>query len=130
KSHKSLGSFNNFCRRVAITMVGVRLSNMEERKKVIKESTQSNISILVIYILCVMTKKPWCTSISSTMVIAPIRKNSTSEISPKCATSDSETKEKAASSVKFGKTVALPYMRKIQHNTPTSRADAVLFILI
>ncbi|OPZ10761.1 MAG: hypothetical protein BWZ07_02458 [Alphaproteobacteria bacterium ADurb.BinA280] len=58
-----------------MTMVVVRLSRMALRKKVTKPTSHIKLVSFVVRMREVITSKPSCASITSTMVIAPIRKN-------------------------------------------------------
>ena len=66
-----------------MTMVVVRLSSAADRKKVRKPMIHSRCTRFRVWIRSVMTLKPSCESMSSTMVMAPSRKNRISEISPR-----------------------------------------------
>ena len=57
-----------------MTMVVVRLSRIELRKKVTKPTIHINDESLVVLMREVMARKPSCASTTSTMVMAPIRK--------------------------------------------------------
>ncbi len=61
------------------------LSSRAERKNVMKAMSHNSLVLLRVLIRLVMMAKPPWTSISSTIVMAPIRKNSVSEISPNCS---------------------------------------------
>lgn len=58
-----------------MTMVVVRLSRIELRKNATKPTSHISLAWLVVPMREVMTSKPSWASITSTMVIAPIRKN-------------------------------------------------------
>ena len=73
----------NFLSKAAITMEVVKLSKTAEKKKVNILNIQSNLTRFVVVILSVMTAKPSCASMSSTIVIAPNKKKSISAISTK-----------------------------------------------
>ena len=55
-------------------MVVVRLSSTALRKKVTKPTSHISVTCLLVRISEVMTSKPLWASITSTMVMAPIRK--------------------------------------------------------
>ena len=57
-----------------ITIAVVRLSSMALRKKVTKPTSQTSATWLLVRISEVTTSKPLWASITSTIVIAPIRK--------------------------------------------------------
>ncbi len=57
-----------------MTMVVVRLSSSALRKKVTKPTSHIRVDSCCVLIRLVITSKPLCASITSTMVIAPIRK--------------------------------------------------------
>ena len=85
-------SQRSFCsgiiRRISmtITMAVVMLSNTADIKKVRIEISHNNVTFLRVVMRLVMIENPPWTSISSTIVIAPIRKKRVSEISPRCST--------------------------------------------
>ena len=58
-----------------ITIVVVKLSRIALRKKVTKPINHISVTCLVVRIAEVITSKPLCASITSTIVMAPIRKN-------------------------------------------------------
>ena len=57
-----------------ITIVVVKLSKIELRKKATQQIIHSNIGKLCVLILAVTTSKPWCASTTSTMAMAAIKK--------------------------------------------------------
>lgn len=69
--------------RATITIAVVRLSNVADMKNVMIPMIHSSLRLRRVVIRFVMILKPPCTSISSTMVMAPIRKNRISAISPR-----------------------------------------------
>ena len=68
-----------------ITMLVVRLSRMAERKKVSKAMRHSSVRLLLLFITPRTQLNPPFWSTISTMVMAPMRKNSVVEVSPKCS---------------------------------------------
>jgi len=70
-------------------MVVVRLSRMALRKNETKPTIHIRVDSLVVLMREVMTSKPLCASTTSTMVIAPIRKNTICAVpmsdSPRCS---------------------------------------------
>ena len=76
----SLGSFNSFLVREIITIVAVKLSNTALKKKVMRLIIQSKETSLVVLMREVITSKPLWASITSTMVIAPIKKKTISAV--------------------------------------------------
>ena len=72
-----------------ITMVVVRLSSIALRKKVTKPTSHISVDSSVVRMRWVITSKPLCASTTSTMVIAPIRKNTICAVpisdSPSCS---------------------------------------------
>lgn len=70
-----------------IMIVVVMLSSTADIKKVMIDSNQSSLRLLRVLMWSVMTWNPPCRSISSTMVMAPIRKKSISLVSPSCSIS-------------------------------------------
>ena len=61
----------------------VRLSNAAEKKKLRIQMIHISFTLFVVLILSVITENPSCASTSSTMVMAPIKKNRIDEISLK-----------------------------------------------
>ena len=72
-----------------IMIVVVMLSSTADIKKVMIDSNQSSLRLLRVLMWSVMTWNPPCRSISSTMVMAPIRKKRISLVSPSCSISAS-----------------------------------------
>ena len=70
-----------------IMIVVVMLSSTADIKKVMIDSNQSSLRLLRVLMWSVMTWNPPCRSISSTMVMAPIRKKRISLVSPSCSIS-------------------------------------------
>ena len=70
-----------------MTMVVVMLSSTADMKKVIVASSQSSRRLSRVRMRSVMTLNPPWTSISSTMVMAPIRKTRISHVSPRLPSS-------------------------------------------
>mmetsp|Transcript_61603 Transcript_61603/g.101775 ORF Transcript_61603/g.101775 Transcript_61603/m.101775 type:complete len:243 (+) Transcript_61603:639-1367(+) len=58
-----------------MTMVDVRLSSTAERQKVTTPTMNRRVRRLLVWMFSVMTRKPWCASTISTIVMAPSRKN-------------------------------------------------------
>ena len=92
KYHRIFWSSMIFDTSDTITMVVVKLSSNDERKKVIMVIMASSLLAFLVWILSVITRKPSCASISSTIAIAPIKKNKISAISAKCSRNCSPTK--------------------------------------
>ena len=70
---------------ITITMLVVRLSSMAERKKVIKAMRHNRARFDFVFITLRTQLKPPFWSTISTMVMAPMRKNSVVEVSPRCS---------------------------------------------
>ena len=66
-----------------ITIEVVRLSRMAERKKVMKTILHMSLRLERVFIVSRTKLKPPFESTISTMVMAPIRKNSVSAVSPR-----------------------------------------------
>ena len=75
KKRRSSRLSNSFFISDTMTMAVVRLSRIELRKKVTKPTNHIRLDSFVVRMREVMTSKPSCASTTSTMVIAPIRKN-------------------------------------------------------
>ena len=58
-----------------MTIVVVKLSSTALRKNVTKPTSHIKVACFFVRISEVITSKPLCASITSTIVIAPIRKN-------------------------------------------------------
>ena len=136
-----------------ITMAVVRLSNMAERKNVTQHIIQSKDFTFLVLIRSVINRKPWWASISSTMVMAPMRNKSISEIWARWWESSWPTNrtkrscrvraekfppvsdfKRPTKSSKEGlfKTMSEgdDSINKVQQMTPVKIADADLFILV
>ncbi len=73
-------------RSSTITIVVVMLSSTADRKNVNMQSTHSSERFLRVVMLSVRTVNPPCTSTSSTIVMAPIRKKRVCVMSPRLST--------------------------------------------
>ena len=111
----------SFLMRDTITMEVVRLSSMADNIKVTPQIIHSSFFGFLVLIRSVTTRKPWKASTSSTIVIAPNKKNKMAEISPRCSASCSPMWW-----ILSGEDTAY----KVQQITPVRRAVAVLLILI
>ncbi len=89
KNHLSSLSSISFRSRATITMVVVRLSKTADIKNVTILIIHSSLLLSLVVILSVIIRKPLCLSIISTMVMAPNKKNSISDVSPRCPISSS-----------------------------------------
>ena len=78
-------SFNNFLISDIITIVVVRLSKIAERKKLRKQMIHNNSFLLSVVMREVITSNPLCPSISSTIVMAPNRKNKIPDALARCS---------------------------------------------
>ena len=67
-------------------IVVVMLSSAADMKKVIRASSHISLCLLRVLMWSVMTLKPPCESIRSTIVMAPIRNTSISHVSPRWST--------------------------------------------
>ena len=83
KNQRSWRSPMSLRSSATITMEVVRLSKTADMKKARMEMTHSSFTLLVVEILSVIMRKPPSVSMSSTIVIAPIRKKRISAISPR-----------------------------------------------
>ncbi|MNE40620.1 hypothetical protein D3C80_1346520 [compost metagenome] len=108
-----------------MTMVVVRLSSTAERKKVMKPTIHSRCTRLRVWMRSVTARKPSWESISSTMVIAPSRKNRISEISPRWWRSSVTTPWPASAA---GRMLPSPRTSTVQHSTAVRMAEAALSI--
>src|SRR5690554_4958514 len=79
KSQRSFLSPISFLNKEIITIDVVRLSKAAEKKNVKRQIIQSSFILLVVFILLVITANLAGESISSTIVIAPMRKKIISE---------------------------------------------------
>ena len=85
KVQRSLRSRISLRSSALITMAVVMLSSAALRKKAMMLSIHSSDTLLVPVMRSVITRKPSCTSISSTTVMAPIRKKRIPAMSPRCS---------------------------------------------
>ena len=113
---RSFLSLMSFRSNVTITMVVVRLSSIAERKNVRNPIIHISFLLFTVVIVFVMTSNPSCASISSTIVMAPIRKNKIPDISPRCSVNCSEI-----ITASFDERI-----KKVQQSTPVSKATAAL----
>ena len=81
--HLSAFSATNLRSNMTMTMVVVRLSNTADMKKVMMDNIHRSSFFFLVVILSVMMENPLCASMSSTIVIAPIRKNNVDATSPR-----------------------------------------------
>ena len=100
---RSLWSLTSLRRIIIITIEVVRLSRMAERKKVMKAMRQSRVRLLWVCITSRTKLKPPFWSTSSTMVMAPIRKNKVVDVEPRCCSMTSLTTVANCSPVAIGR---------------------------
>ena len=105
---------------ITIMMVVVILSNTADMKKVMRARVHNSAILLRVVMWSVITLNPPCVSIRSTIVIAPMRKTSVSQVLPKC--SMSLTPVSVSPDVK-------PYIDQIKANMNKAVADLSIFIL-
>ena len=70
---------------MTMTMVVVRLSSTADRKNAMMQIIHNSLRFWRVVIRSVMMENPPCTSMSSTMVMAPTRKKRVEDISPMCS---------------------------------------------
>mmetsp|Transcript_25798 Transcript_25798/g.75609 ORF Transcript_25798/g.75609 Transcript_25798/m.75609 type:complete len:312 (+) Transcript_25798:373-1308(+) len=87
KSLRSSLSSMTLRSRLTMTIVTVRLLSTAERKKVIKPTSQNSFWRESTCSFSVRKRKPWCASITSTMVLAARRKKQMSDTSARCCDS-------------------------------------------
>ena len=75
KNRRSLWSPSSFLISEIMTIVVVKLSSTALRKKVTKPTSHIRVACFLVRMSEVMTSKPLWASITSTIVMAPIRKN-------------------------------------------------------
>ena len=100
---RSLWSLTSLRSIITITMAVVRLSRMAERKNVMNAMRHSSARLLLVRRVSRTKLKPPFWSTSSTMVIAPMRKNSVVEVLPKCFSITSLTTEAVLSPMAAGR---------------------------
>ena len=88
KMSLSFGSCISLRSTMIITIEVVRLSRMAERKNVINATRHSSLRFERVFIVSRTKLKPPLASTISTMVMAPMRKNSVSAVSPRLSGSD------------------------------------------
>ena len=81
---RSLWSATSLRRIITMTMLVVRLSRMADKMKVMKAMRQSRLRLLRVLIMLRTKLKPPFWSTSSTIVMAPMRKNSVVAVLPRC----------------------------------------------
>src|SRR5712672_1967363 len=120
KNKRSLGLSSSFRISEIITIVVVRLSRIALRKKVTKPTSHIRVACFLVRISEVITSKPLCASITSTIVMAPIRKNTIWAVE--------ETDSLSCCSTRAGLPLNTAYT---VHSTPApTSADADLLTLI
>lgn len=110
----------SFWHNDVITIAVVRLSSIADRKKVNKLTSTSSFGFDFVFITFVIILKPLCVSTTSTIVIAPNKKKSMEEISPRLCSnnlSDNDTNSEERKN-------------NTQHIIPVTKADAALSIFI
>ena len=80
---RSLWSLTSLRNIIIITMLVVRLSSMADRKNVMMAMRHSRLRLLVVRIRSRTKLKPPFWSTSSTMVMAPIKKNKVVDVVPR-----------------------------------------------
>ena len=80
---RSLWSLTSLRNIIIITMLVVRLSSMADRKNVMMAMRHSRLRLLVVRIKSRTKLKPPFWSTSSTMVMAPIKKNKVVDVVPR-----------------------------------------------
>ena len=121
--------------REIITMVVVRLSSAADRKNVNRPISHSRVDCLRVLIRSVTTENPRCASISSTITMAPIRKNRISAISLRWWRSSVGTQSVACCAVPCtisfsGASSGPANASRVQHSTAVRMAVADLSTLI
>ena len=81
---RSLWSFTSLRNTIIITMLVVRLSSTAESTNVINVTRHSSVCLCLVCKRSRTKLKPPLASTISTMVMAPMRKNRISQVSPRC----------------------------------------------
>jgi len=81
---RSFFSFTSLRNIIIITIDVVRLSRMADRMNVMNAMRQSSFFLLLVFIVSLTKLNPPFWSTSSTIVIAPMRKNSVVDVLPRC----------------------------------------------
>lgn len=116
----SFWSLTSLFRTIAITIAVVMLSSRAEREKVVRLSFQSSPTLLPDASRSRTKSKPPLLSTTSTMTIAPIRKNSISPVSPRAWVSEARCSGVAP----------FPMHITIQQRTAIRRATADLLMRV
>ena len=111
-------------------MLVVRLSSTAERINVMNAILHNSFFFVRVFRVSLTKLKPPFWSTSSTMVIAPIRKNSVVAVLPKCRSITSATARAFPLSTMPGIYCDGSIINKVQHNTNISRAIAALLIFV
>ena len=130
---RSFFSLTSLRRIIIITMDVVRLSRMAERMNVMKAIRHSRERLLLVFSVSLTKLKPPFWSTNSTMVMAPIRKNSVVPVSPRCSSIILLTAPAICSCSTPARLATSPagsIMKRVQQTTNISRAIAALLILV
>ena len=120
-------------------IVVVRLSMIADKKNAIRPIIHSSFTLLLVRIIRLIISKPRCISITSTMVIAPIKKKRISAVSAKLCCRAASIAEALPSGVLLtGKsspfiiciTSMFDTFSIVQHITAIAKAEIVLSTLI
>ena len=111
-------------------MLVVRLSSTAERINVMNAILHNSFFFVRVFRVSLTKLKPPFWSTSSTMVMAPIRKNSVVAVLPKCRSITSATASAFPLSTMPGIYCDGSIINKVQHNTNISRAIAALLIFV
>ena len=127
---RSLWSLTSLRRIIIITMLVVRLSSMAERKNVMKAIRHSSVRLLLVFIMPLTKLKPPFWSTSSTIVMAPMRKNRVVDVLPRCFSITSLTADATPSPSGSGMYCPGFSMNIVQHATNMSSAMAALLTFV
>ena len=113
-----------------ITIEVVRLSRMAERMNVIKAIRHSKAFLLFVCKVSRTKLKPPFWSTSSTIVMAPIRKNSVVDVLPRCFSITSLTARAVWSPMAVEMYWPGSIIKRVQQPTNISKAMAALFTFV
>ena len=127
---RSLCSLTSFLSIMIITMDVVRLSSIAERIKVMKAIRHSRAFLLFVFSVSLTKLKPPFWSTSSTIVIAPMRKNSVVAVLPRWCSMASLTTDGILSPMAAERYCDGSHMKIVQQPTNMSNAIAALFTFV
>ena len=127
---RSLWSLTSLRSIMIMTIDVVRLSSMAERKKVMNAMRHSNTFLLLVWRVSLTKLNPPFWSTSSTIVMAPMRKNSVVAVLPRWGSISALTMAAFISPMASTRYCDGSIMNSVQHTTNMSKAMAALLIFV